>query len=180
MGMQYQYRRKQLLESLPEDSLIIMRGENLKQRSLDQNFPFWQSGSFYYLTGWVEPQATMVLVKRAGKAKSLLFHKGQNEWDRKWHGENISQRQAQLSYHFDESYLIDEFPTWLHGNQSHFRTVFVLDEGPKIEWRGILQIPMIDQVWLSEKIMQMRLKKINLSWNSLQRHAKSQPARTIK
>ena len=159
MGKEYQQRRQRLMDALPEQSLAIMLGEQEKRRSADQYFPFWQAGDFYYLTGWEEPNAVMVLTKDTKKTQSLLFHKGYDALDSKWHGENITHQTAEDEYHFDQALSIETFLQWLEYNQERYQKVFVIEEDMNSQWQARLSKNKIDQKWLPHQLMRMRIKK---------------------
>ncbi|MEC8882952.1 MAG: Xaa-Pro aminopeptidase [Pseudomonadota bacterium] len=159
MGRQYEKRRQRLIDALPEQSLVIMVGEIQKKRSADQYFPFWQAGDFYYLTGWEEPNAVMVLAKDKKKQQSLLFHKGHDALDSKWHGENISHQKAEDEYHFEQALSTEVFLQWLENNQERYQRVFMMEEDSNRKWQVALGENKIDQKWLPQQLMRMRIKK---------------------
>lgn len=64
--------RKKLIESLPEQGIIIVAGNGLQQRNGDSPFTFRQDSSFYYLTGIEEPCATLVIDMSSGSEWIML------------------------------------------------------------------------------------------------------------
>lgn len=68
----YRERRKQLLEKMPEGSIMVIAAESLKTRNNDAEYPFRQSSNFYYLTGFNEPDALLVISKREEAAVTLF------------------------------------------------------------------------------------------------------------
>jgi Xaa-Pro aminopeptidase len=62
--------RREALAARLGDGMLVAFGE----RDLISNFgTFFQLPAFRYLTGWNEPDATLVMVVRGGKAQSTLF-----------------------------------------------------------------------------------------------------------
>ena len=55
-------RRKRLLEALGPDSVAIVLGAHLATRSNDTEYRFRQDSDFWYLTGFAEPEACLVLL----------------------------------------------------------------------------------------------------------------------
>jgi Xaa-Pro aminopeptidase len=68
----YRERRKQLLEKMPEGSIMVIAAESLKTRNNDAEYPFRQSSNFYYLTGFNEPDALLVMAKGEEAAVTLF------------------------------------------------------------------------------------------------------------
>lgn len=68
----YRERRKQLLAQMPEGSIMVIAAESLKTRNNDAEYPFRQSSNFYYLTGFNEPDALLVMAKGEEAAVTLF------------------------------------------------------------------------------------------------------------
>ena len=66
-------------------------------------FPFWQFGDFFYMSGWDEPDAILVVTKNNNKINSILFHTGYDEFEARWHGSRVTHEEAKASYQFDEA-----------------------------------------------------------------------------
>jgi len=66
---EYAARRQALLNKLPEGSLVILSSASEQYMAHDIPFPFRQQPDFFYLTGFLEPDAVMVL----GPAPSTDF-----------------------------------------------------------------------------------------------------------
>ncbi len=60
---EFAQRRKQLLASLDDNSVVFIRSNDVHQRNNDCDFRFRQHSDFYYLTGLCEPQSLCVLIK---------------------------------------------------------------------------------------------------------------------
>lgn len=81
-------------------------------RNRDTHFPYRHDSYFYYLSGFTEPEAVLVLI--AGSTdKSILFcrpkHQEREIWDGFRHGPDA----AAQTFGFDEAYSVDEFDTRL-------------------------------------------------------------------
>jgi Xaa-Pro aminopeptidase len=55
--------RQKLMEKLPENSLAIIAANNFMPKTADQNYPFYQNQSFFYLTGLQQEKAILCLCK---------------------------------------------------------------------------------------------------------------------
>jgi Xaa-Pro aminopeptidase len=67
---EYAERRAALTRALPGDGVLLVLGA----RDPKFNFQnFWQDESFNYLTGFLEPEASLVVVRKNGSEQMLLF-----------------------------------------------------------------------------------------------------------
>ena len=57
-------RRRQLLNHMQPGSIAVIPGAVQHRRNNDIFFPFRQNSDFYYLTGFCEPDALLVLIPR--------------------------------------------------------------------------------------------------------------------
>ena len=55
-------RRKNLMALMEPNSIAIIPSAHEQQRSRDTEFPFRQDSDFYYLSGFFEPDAVLVLL----------------------------------------------------------------------------------------------------------------------
>src|SRR5690349_19393391 len=67
---EYQHRREALLALLPESAIVVALGAH--EPSQDY-LAFYQSASFNYLTGYLEPDAVLVMAKSPRVSTSTLF-----------------------------------------------------------------------------------------------------------
>ncbi|MHB1311786.1 MAG: aminopeptidase P N-terminal domain-containing protein [Gemmatimonadaceae bacterium] len=83
---EYQSRRAALSRSLPGDGVLLVLGAP-EPRENFQNF--WQAENFRYLTGFLEPDAALVIVRRDGVERSLLFVEPKDPAQEVWTGERL-------------------------------------------------------------------------------------------
>ncbi|MBR9885753.1 MAG: Xaa-Pro aminopeptidase [Oceanospirillales bacterium] len=69
----YAERRRRLLEQLPEGSVALVAGASLATRNRDAEYPFRQNSDFYYLTGFNEPDALLLLKPGREEGRVVLF-----------------------------------------------------------------------------------------------------------
>lgn len=110
-------RRKRVLAGLGDDVAVVRTApEALRNR--DSHYPYRYDSYFYYLTGFTEPEAALVLVGGV-QAKSILFCRARDPERELWDGKRFGPEQAAATFGFDEAYVIDEFaerlPAWLDG-----------------------------------------------------------------
>ena len=123
----YCNRRNHLLESLQEGIAFIPAAAEVP-RSRDTAYPFRQDSYFYYLTGFNEPDAVLVLL--AGTVfKSILFCRPKNAAQEMWEGKRLGVEGAKERLGIDEVYSIaeldDKMPELL-ANQP--KLAFALDD----------------------------------------------------
>ncbi|NOS98388.1 MAG: M24 family metallopeptidase [Methylotenera sp.] len=115
---EFQQRRGQLLQKMGAGIAIIPTAPEVI-RNRDSHYPYRFDSSFYYLTGFKEPESVLVLV--AGSApKSILFCRDKDMEREIWDGFRYGADAAKEQFGFDEAYSInalDEVVLKLLANQ---------------------------------------------------------------
>lgn len=115
---EFQQRRATLLANMGEGVAIIPTAPEVI-RNRDSNYPYRFDSYFYYLTGFKEPEALLVLV--AGSTpKSILFCRDKDMEREIWDGFRYGAEAAKAEFGFDEAYSfnqLDEMLPKLLGNQ---------------------------------------------------------------
>ncbi|MBA6337586.1 Xaa-Pro aminopeptidase [Colwellia sp. BRX8-7] len=110
-------RRAQFFASMPENSIAIFSAAQEVTRSNDTEYAFCQDKSFYYLTGYNEPDAVLVLTKSADKGEenqqSILFNLEKDALQEVWHGRRVGQTLAVEHYGVDECFPLTEIDQYL-------------------------------------------------------------------
>lgn len=102
---EYLNRRKALAASLPEHSIALIAAAREFFRNGDAHYRFRQNSNFYYLTGFNEPEA--VLVVTGGKnSRSFLFNRTKNPAEELWSGQRLGQEAAPEVLAVDEAWPI--------------------------------------------------------------------------
>jgi Xaa-Pro aminopeptidase len=105
---EYHTRRRALAAKLPEDSIAIIPAANELLRNGDVHYRFRQDSNFYYLTGFNEPEALLVIT--AGEfSKSYLFNRPRNPAAEQWTGKRLGQEDACEVLGVDHAYSIANF-----------------------------------------------------------------------
>ena len=102
----YRGRRQRLAEQMGRGVAVISTApERLRNR--DAHYPYRFDSYFYYLTGFPEPEAVLVLV--AGDVvKSLLFCRDRNEEREIWDGFRYGPEGAARAFGIDEAHSISK------------------------------------------------------------------------
>lgn len=116
-------RRQRLLSAMPTNSIALFAAAHEVTRSNDTEYPFCQNKNFYYLTGFNEPEALLVLIKEFDDStQCLLFCREKNPEQEVWHGRRIGPDNAQTLFGFDLCYSNAEtdehLPLLLNGKQA--------------------------------------------------------------
>jgi Xaa-Pro aminopeptidase len=102
----YSARRARLAERMGEGvAVIATAAERLRNR--DSHYPYRYDSYFYYLTGFAEPEAVLVLV--AGKSpRSILFCRPRDAEREIWDGFRYGPEAARERFGFDEAHPVGE------------------------------------------------------------------------
>ena len=68
-------RRKHFIQMLGKSNMAVLPGASIIHRNSDVEFPFRQESSFYYLTGFDEPDAVAVFIPGRAQGEYILFCK---------------------------------------------------------------------------------------------------------
>ena len=89
------------------EGIVVLPTAPERHRNADTHYDYrWDSG-FYYLTGFREPEAVLVMVLGA-KPRSILFCREKNLEREIWDGYRYGPEAAREMFGFDEAYAIDE------------------------------------------------------------------------
>ena len=114
----YAQRRARLLEQMQRGIAVIPTAEEVA-RNGDTHYAYRHDSSFYYLTGFAEPEAVLVLI--AGAAPQVILFCREKNLEREiWDGYRVGPEAAQQQFGFDAAWPIaqlDEKLTGLMANQ---------------------------------------------------------------
>ena len=83
-------------------------------RNRDSDYPYRHDSYFYYLTGFTEPEAVLVMVAQAsGAERSILFCRPKHEEREIWDGFRYGPEGAQAAFGFDEAHSVEEIDALL-------------------------------------------------------------------
>jgi Xaa-Pro aminopeptidase len=119
----YAQRRARLLEKMQRGIAIIPTAPEVA-RNGDTHYGYRYDSNFYYLSGFVEPEAVLVLVAGQdshSQPQTILFCREKNPEREVWDGFRVGPDAAKEQFGFDAAYPIaqlDEKLAELLGNQS--------------------------------------------------------------
>lgn len=106
---EFNQRRATLFAQMAEDSALLVFSEIEKRRNNDCCFPFRQDSYFWYLTGFNEPNAVLLLIKRRQTQQAVLFLRPSDPLMETWHGRRLGVQNATAELCVDQAYAIDDF-----------------------------------------------------------------------
>jgi len=97
----YAQRRRQLAEAVGDGVAVIFTAPE-RIRNRDSHYPYRFDSHFYYLTGFTEPEAVLVMAE----GKSILFCREKNVEREIWDGFRYGPDAARERFVFDQAYPI--------------------------------------------------------------------------
>lgn len=110
---EYAKRRKQIMQKIGPTGVVIVPSSPEIERNGDANYPFRQNSDFYYLTGFDEPDAILVLVPHRTGGEFILFNRVHDKEREIWDGPRAGQEGACKDFLADEAFPITEIENHL-------------------------------------------------------------------
>lgn len=101
-------RRQDLVAHIGTKGVALIPGARLQIRNNDVHFPFRQDSDFWYLTGFDEPEALLVLVPGREQGEVILFCRERNEERERWDGPRLGLDGACERFGFDDAFPITD------------------------------------------------------------------------
>lgn len=112
---EFAQRRQTLIEQMTPDSIAILPAAPMRQRNRDVHYPFRQDSDFYYLSGFNEPDAVLVLIPGREHGESVLFCKEKDPTKELWDGIIVGPENAVSELGFDDAFPICDIDEILPG-----------------------------------------------------------------
>jgi Xaa-Pro aminopeptidase len=109
----YRQRRSRVLEEMGEGVMVIATAPEVA-RNRDTHYPYRHDSYFYWLTGFAEPEAVVVLIG-GDKPRHILFCREKNEEREIWDGFRYGPAAAREAFAFDETFSHDALDAELPG-----------------------------------------------------------------
>ena len=108
-------RREALREKMPENSVAVFFANAIRNRANDVDYIYHQDPDFYYLTGYKEPNAVLVIfsedrVNTSGKSyNEILYVQEKNARAEQWNGYRLGTEGAKTKLGFETAFNGKEF-----------------------------------------------------------------------
>lgn len=106
-------RRTRIFAQMQPNSALLLFSEIEKRRNNDCSYPFRQDSYFWYLTGFNEPNAALLLLKTEQAEKAIIFLRPRDPLLETWNGRRLGVEHAPQQLNINEAYSIEEFATVL-------------------------------------------------------------------
>ena len=103
LSKQHQRRRRRLMQMMGKGAIAILPTAAVSLRNRDAEYPYRHDSDFYYLTGFEEPQAVMVLVPGRPEGEFILFCRERDPQMELWNGRRAGLEGARRDYGADDA-----------------------------------------------------------------------------
>ena len=105
---EFHNRRQKLIANMAPGSVALVPAANLQVRNRDVDHVFRQNSDFWYLTGFSEPGALLVLAPGRKEGEALFFCQECEERHTLYYGERLGPERAVRALGVDEAHAIDK------------------------------------------------------------------------
>ncbi len=119
-------RRATLLAQMEDDSSAVIFSSKEVFRNSHCTYPFRQDSYFWYLTGFNEPDAVLVLSKKNQQISTALFLRPSDPERETWDGRRLGLEKAPQALQIDQAFNISELKQQLPSLLSGAKTVYFL------------------------------------------------------
>lgn len=110
---EFEERRTRVFTQMQPNSALLLFSEIEKRRNNDCTYPFRQDSYFWYLTGFNEPNAALLLLKTEQAEKAIIFLRPRDPLLETWNGRRLGVEHTPQQLNVNEAYSIEEFATVL-------------------------------------------------------------------
>lgn len=110
---EYARRRTHLLASLPAGSAALVAAATLKTRNRDAEFAFRQDSDFYYLTGFNEPDAILLLLPGRAEGEAVMFCPPRDPQMEIWTGYRAGPEGCVRNFGMDQAFELEHLDAQL-------------------------------------------------------------------
>ncbi|MGD9984547.1 MAG: Xaa-Pro aminopeptidase [Porticoccaceae bacterium] len=114
-AQEFTRRRRDLMATMSKNSIAILTAAPEQVRSRDTYFPYRQDSNFFYLTGFPEPEAVLVLIPKRPQGQFVLFCRERDRSREIWDGRRAGPEGARELYGADDAFPIDDIDEILPG-----------------------------------------------------------------
>lgn len=123
----YARRRSQIMAMAGDGAIVILPAAPVRLRNRDTAYPYRQSSDFFYLTGFVEPDAVLVLVPGREQGAEILFCRERDPERERWDGPRAGLEGARERFGMDDAFPITDMdeilPNLLEGRARVYHTL---------------------------------------------------------
>jgi Xaa-Pro aminopeptidase len=137
-------RRKQLMRMMGQGAVAILPAAPVALRNRDVEHPYRQDSDFYYLSGFPEPEAVIVLIPGRKHGEYILFCRERDMEMETWNGKRAGQQGACDLYGADDSFPINDIDDILPGMMEGCeRVYYTMGAHPELDQQVLHWVNMI-------------------------------------
>lgn len=119
---EYAKRRGELMQQVGPKGIVILPSASERVRNGDAMYAYRQNSDFYYLTGFDEPEAVLVLAPKRKEGEFILFNRVRDPDREIWDGPRAGQVGARRDFKANQSFPYNELalmlPELLEGRET--------------------------------------------------------------
>ncbi|MDJ0806277.1 MAG: Xaa-Pro aminopeptidase [Gammaproteobacteria bacterium] len=123
---EFKRRRRELMRMMGPGSIAILPTAPLLIRNRDVHHAYRPDSDFYYLTGFPEPEAVLVLIPGRKQAEYILFNRERDPKMEQWDGARAGQEGAVATYEADDAFPIGDLDDILPRMMEQCERVFYI------------------------------------------------------
>ncbi|MEH6551845.1 MAG: Xaa-Pro aminopeptidase [Pseudomonadales bacterium] len=112
---EFSRRRHDLMASMEPDSIAIIPSAPTSRRNGDADYAYRQDSDFYYLSGFAEPSAVLVLLPGREHGETILFCREKDLTRELWDGRIVGPDNAVAEFGADDAFPIGDIDEILPG-----------------------------------------------------------------
>ncbi len=105
---EFALRRQQLMQNIGADAVAIVPAALHHRRNRDTEYRFRQDSDFYYLSGFAEPEALLVLLPGRAEGEFVMFCRPRDREMEIWNGYRAGPEGAINDFGAQQAFTIDE------------------------------------------------------------------------
>lgn len=114
-NQEFARRRHHLTEMMAANSVAVLPAAPVYIRNRDVEHYYRQDSDFYYLTGFAEPEAVLVIMPGRDNGDSILFCRDRDETKEQWEGYRLGPERASQVLGVDDAFPIGDIDDILPG-----------------------------------------------------------------
>jgi Xaa-Pro aminopeptidase len=120
----YARRRAELVNQIGKDDIVIVSTSPVKSRNSDVDYQFRPDSDFYYLSGFAEPEAVLVICPGRPQGEYVIFCREKDLLREMWDGRRVGLDGVVDAYGADDAFPIDDIDDILPGLMEEKEKVF--------------------------------------------------------
>lgn len=131
---EYAQRREQLMQRMAPNSIAILPAAQVSTRNSSVEYPYRQHSDFFYLSGFSEPEAVLILIPKREHGEFILFCRERNPERELWDGLRAGQDGAMQHYNADDAFPISDIDDILPGlMEGRERVYYSIGNNPEFD-----------------------------------------------